>query len=273
MRICTAINSCFRSLLFVAGISLLSSGVAAETVTLGGVGSLTPVVKLLGAEYAKKNAGVEINVIEPPMGSSGGLRALAAGKIDVALSARVPKADESGQAKAWLQTPMVIATGSGKSKGLSRAEIAEIYGGRKTTWDDGKPIRLVLRGELETETKVLRSLSPEVDAAVAAALKRSDLPVAENDIEALNNLVKIPGSVGTTNLGLIKASGVKLNVLPIDGVLPSAKTCEDGSYRQVRQFYLVTGASPSRATAAFVAWLNSPAALGIVRKLDYLPFN
>lgn len=273
MRIRAAINSGFRSLLLVAGISLLSSGVAAETVTLGGVGSLTPVVKLLGAEYAKKNAGVEINVIDPPMGSSGGLRALAAGKIDFALSGRMPKADETGQGKAWLQTPLVFATNGGKSKGLMRADIADIYGGRQTVWDDKKPIRLVMRGEQETETKVLRSLSPEVDAAVAAALKRSDLPIAENDIEALNTLAKIHGSFGTTNLGLIKASGAKVSVLSLDGMQPSAKALEDGSYRLVRQFYLVKGANPSPAAAAFVAWLTSPAAMTMARKLDYLPLN
>ena len=243
----------------------------AETITLGGVGSMTPIVKLLGSEYAKKNSGIEVYVIDPPMGSSGGLRALAAGKIDIALSARTSKADEAGQAKPWLQTPLVLATSS-KSKGLTRAQVAEIYGGRKTTWDDNKPIRLILRGEQETETKVLRSLSPEVDAAVADALKRTGLPIAENDLDAVEALTRISGSLGTTNLGLVKVSGARLTVLALDGVQPSIKTVEDGSYRLIRQFYLVT-TNPSPSAAAFVAWLNSPAALSLARQQEYLPLK
>jgi phosphate transport system substrate-binding protein len=251
-------------------MSLLASiSATAETITLGGVGSLTPIVKLLGAQYVKKNPGIEVSVVEPPMGSSGGIRALAAAKIDVALSARSPKADEVGQAKPWLQTPLVLATSS-KHKSLTRAQVAQIYGGRKTTWDDNKPIRLILRGDNETETKVLRSLSPEVDAAVSDALKRPSLPIAENDLDALESLIMISGSLGTTNLGLVKASGARLTLLAIDGVQPSIKTVEDGSYRLIRQFYLVTSTTLSPSAAAFVAWLNSPTALALARQKDYL---
>ncbi len=244
---------------------------AAETITLGGVGSLTPIVKLLATEYAKKNPGIEVVVIDPPMGSSGGLRALAAGKIDVALSARSPKPDEAGQAKPWLQTPLVLAT-SGKQQALTRAQVAEIYGGRKTAWDDRKPIRLVLRGEQETETKLLRSLSPEVDAAMGDALKRPGLPIAENDLDAIDAIAKISGALGTTNLGLLKASGSRLTVMSLDGIQPSIKTAEEGSYHLMRQFYLVT-TSPSPSAAAFASWLQSPAALALARQQDYLPLK
>lgn len=267
------VTSRFRVASMLLMLSLAPAGAVAETITLGGVGSLTPVVKLLGIEYAKKNAGIEINVIHPPMGSSGGIRALAAGKVDVALSGRNTKPDEAGKSKPWLQTPMVLATMGGKSNGLSRSQVADIYGGRKTAWDDNKPIRLVLRGEQETETAVLRSMSPEVNAAVADALKRPGLPIAENDIDAVELLAKISGSLGSTTLGLVTASGTKLTALAIDGVMPSVKTAEDGSYTLVRQFYVVTSPTPSPATAAFVAWLGSPAALALARKHNYLPLK
>jgi phosphate transport system substrate-binding protein len=251
--------------------AVLSAPTFAEPITVGGVGSLTPVIKLLGIEYARKNPGFELSVIEPPMGSKGGIRALAAGKVDIALSGRSTNPDETGVAKAWLHTPLVLATTGGKSKGLTRVQIADIYAGRKTGWDDNKPIRLVLRGDQETETKVLRGMSPAIDAAVTEALKRPGLPTAENDIEALELLGKISGSLGTTNLGLIMASAARVTALPIDEAMPSAKNLDDGSYPWRRQFYLITPANPSPALAAFVAWLSSTPALALVRKLDYLP--
>lgn len=168
---------------------------------------------------------------------------------------------------------MVLATFGGKTKGMTRTQIADVYAGRKTTWDDGKPIRLVLRGDQETETKVLRSISPEVDAAVTLALKRPGLPIAENDLDAIDTLTKIQGSLGSTNLGLLNASQSKLMIIPIDGVMPSAKSAEDGSYRYVRQFHLITAATPRPAVTAFLNWLNAPAALALARQLDYLPLK
>ena len=253
--------------------AILSAPTFAETFTVGGVGSLTPIIKLLGAEYAKKHPGFDFRVIEPPMGSKGGIRALAAGKIDIAVSGRSVNPDETGVAKAWLQTPLVLATAGGKSKGLTLAQIADIYAGRKTGWDDNTSIRLVLRGDQETETKVLRGMSPAIDAAVTEALKRPGLPTAENDIEALELLGKMPGSLGTTNLGLIKASAARVTALPIEGVVPSGKRMEDGSYPWRRQFYLITPTSPSPALAAFATWLNSPPAFALARKFDYLPMQ
>jgi phosphate transport system substrate-binding protein len=256
---------------FAAMTTVLSAPLFAETIVVGGVGSLTGLAKLLGAEYAKKNPGFEISVIEPPIGTKGAIRALAAGKIDLALSGRPLNADEAGLGKPWLQTPLVLATLGGKSQGLSRRQIADIYAGRQGQWDDNKPIRLVLRGDQETETKVLRALSPEVDAAVTEALKRPGLPIAENDLDALEILARIPGSLGTTALGLLKVSGSRLTALPIDGVAPSAKALEDGRYPWRRQFFLITSTTTRPSVAAFVAWLNSAPAQTIAARLDYVP--
>lgn len=252
-------------------IAVLSAPTFAEPVRIGGVGSVSPVIKLLGAEYAKKNKGFEFDLVEPPIGTKGGIRALAAGKLDIVLSGRAINPDETGVSKAWLNTPLVLATNGGKSKGLTREQIAELYAGRNTQWDDGKPIRLVLRGDQETETKALRSMSPAVDAAVSVALKNSSLPMAENDLDAIDSLARIPGSVGTSTLGLLKASGSRLTVLPIDGVVPDAKAAAEGKYAYRRDYFLITGSAPRPDVATFVAWLGSPAALAIVRKLDYLP--
>ncbi len=251
---------------------LLTPSVAkAQTITVGGVGSMTPLIKALGAEFVKKQSGVEISVSEPPLGSSGGMRALAVGKIEIVLLGRLPNPEEGGEPYAWVRTPLILATSGGASKGLSRGEIADIYSARKTTWDDGKPIRLVLRGVKESETIDLRSISVDINAAVGAALTRTGLPIAENDLEALTMLGKIPGSLGTTTLGLITASEAKLSALPIDGVMPSLKAFEDGSYTLGRQYYVVTGKTTSAKAAQFVSFLKSPAALALARKLGYLP--
>lgn len=252
-------------------LSLLISGAAlAETITVGGVGSLSPLLGILGEAFSRQTPGVRVVVIHPPLGSSGGMRALAAGKVDIALTGRVLKPEEAGIAKPWLQTPLVVATSGGKTKGLSRAQLADIYAGRKTAWDDGRPVRLVLRGAHESETQSLRSMTPEIDAAVGEALKRPDLPVAENDIEAIKMIAQIYGSFGTTTLGLINTESIRLDVVPIDGIKPSTKALIDGSYPWRRIYHLVSRPTQTPATTAFLSYLNSPAALALARKFEYV---
>jgi phosphate transport system substrate-binding protein len=263
-----------RILGFLACISaVLPAPTFAETITVGGVGSLSPLVRKLADDYGKKNPGVDIVVVHPPLGTRGGMRALASGKIDILLSGRELKPDEAAQSTPWVQTPLVLATNRGKTSGFSRAQLADVYAWRKNTWDDNNPIRLVLRGDQETETRDLRAMSPEIDAAVGTALKRGDLPIAENDLDALDSLTRIPGSFGTTSLGLLTASDSKLVVVPIDGVKPSIKVVEDGSYRWLRHYHLGVAKAPRPAATAFYSWLKSPPAIDAARKLDYLPIK
>jgi phosphate transport system substrate-binding protein len=251
--------------------AVLSAPTFAETVTVGGVGSLTPLVQKLVDDYSKKTPGVEIVVMNPPIGTKGGIRALAAGKVDILLSGRELKPEEAAQSVPWVKTALVLATNGGKQKGFTRTQLANVYAGRQKNWDNSQPIRLVLRGEQETETRDLRLMSPELDAVVATALKRSDLPIAENDLDALEALTKIPGSFGTTSQGLLTASGSKLTVVPIDGLKPTLKAVDEGSYPWHRHYVLGTTKTPSPAAAAFFAWLNSAPALAAARKLDYVP--
>jgi phosphate transport system substrate-binding protein len=244
---------------------------AGEAVVLGGVGSLTPAIRQLAEAFHRQNPDIAVSVVEPPLGSFGSMRALAAGRIDIAVLGRPTRPEEGAAAFPWLETPLVLATNGGRFDELGRREIADVYAGRRVAWPDGRPLRLVLRGAHESELTTLRTMSPEIDAAVGIALRRVGLPIAENDLDALDLLTRMPGSFGTTSLGLISASGRPLTVLPIDGVRPSLAAMADGTYPWRRTYFLVTGAQPSPATRAFRAYLTSPAAAAILRRVDYAP--
>ena len=264
----------FKVMLFLLASLMIGPASAAETLRVGGVGSMTPLMRLLIADYSKRNPTADVQLINPPLGSSGGMRALSAGKLDLVLLGREKKPEEIGIAQPWLKTPLVLATGGGKTSGLSRNDLADIYAGRRTTWDDKRPIRLVLRGLHESETTVLRSISPAVDTAMADAIKRNAGPVAENDLEALGMLASIPGSFGSTTLGLIKSSGTEARMLEcvaIDGMKPDAAKLEKQSYPWYRSYSLVTAVQPSITAQAFVTYLQSPAALAIAREHAFLP--
>lgn len=254
-------------------LALSATTLRAEAVQVGGVGSLTPLLKQLAVEYKKSHPKVDVHVIDPPIGSTGGLRALAAGKIDVALSGRPLQEKESGDLRPWVHTALVLATSDAPEKGLDSAQLTRIYNGEVKTWSGGQPLRLILRGAFESETLMLRQLSPEMDAAVSAALKRRDAPVADNDLSALDLIGKISGSLGSTSLGLVLSTQSTVRLIPLNGKVPSVDTLATGGYPWTRPYYLVSRADTSPAVRDFVAYLMSESAFKLARKLGYLPFK
>ncbi len=260
------------ALICLSQVFFTYAAIARETLTIGGVGSLAPLVKLLIADYVSKHPDADVRLLHPPLGSTGGLRALAVGHLDVVLLGRELRAGESGELHPWVKTPLVLVSAGGKTQGLSRKELAEIFAGSRSVWDDGKPIRLVLRGAHESETRMLRSMSPDISVAVEEALRRNAGPVAENDLEAVSMMASIPGSLGSTSLGLITLEGLegkKLQCVAIDGQTPEGGKL--ANYPWFREYYLVTMTKPTQATRAFLDYLQSPVALAMARKYAYLP--
>lgn len=254
-------------------LSLLMHASRAETITLAGVGSLAPLVRQLGDAFEKAHPGHSVVVWHPPLGSAGGIRALSDNKIDIALLGRPLKAGETGQSIAWLMTPLVLATQGGQlAKGLDGKVLADIFARRRTAWDNGKPIRLVMRGVRDNETQLLGSLSSELAESLESVSKRSDFPLAENDLTALESLERIAGSFGTTTLGLLKVQRSHLHVFSLNGERPSLQSVQKGRYPLARQYFLVSHPEPRPLVAAFLRYVQSPAALKLAAHYEYGPF-
>lgn len=248
---------------------------AAETIRVGGTGSAMPLLQKLGDLYRKNHPEVQIVLTMPPLGSSGGMRALAAGRLDLAVSASPPKPEDGhrfAQPIAWLTTPFILA-GRDVPPGMSvsRRQLADIYAGKVTQWPGGQPIRLVLRPASDSDSISLRRLSPEMDAAIAQALQRNVLPMAENDLDNLQLVARTPGSLGAVSLGLLLVSESPIRSIALDGVLPSAKAVLDGSYPMAKTLTLLTAKNPGSSVASFVDFLRSPATARLVLRWGYMP--
>lgn len=236
---------------------------------IGGVGSVAPILKRLAATYEQQHPGFRVQVVEPPLGSSGSVRALAAGKLEVAVTGRVLSPQELGSATPWVRTPLVLATSYLKATGLSLKQVADAYAGRMTNWPDGQPLRLVLRSAFESETLQLKALSPEVAQAVDSALQRRDLPVPDNDLTALELIARVHGSLGSSSLGLMLSTQAKVRALPIEGREPTLANLLSGTYPWSRTYHLVRPAQASDAVVRWMDFLRSDAALRSLQSLGY----
>lgn len=262
-----------RALLTCVSLLFSLSIPADEVVRVGGTGSGGALIEKLADLYRTRHPGARIQVLTPALGSSGGLRALAAGHIDLAVSGRAPKPDEGSFASfEYARTPLVFASRENRQpQGFTLRELLDIYAGRRTNWGDGSPIRLILRAPFESDTVLLQSLSPEMRSAIDSAQRRMTGLVGENDLDTIKLLAELPGAFGPTTLGLVRTSGISLAIIPVDGQTPGLKAVEQGSYPLTKRLFLVTRVPAAAATKDFIDFLRSSAARDYLRQNEYLP--
>ena len=251
---------------------LSGAAFANDVVRLGGVGSVTPLLEFLAQDFHAAHPALSAQISPVPLGTAGSLRALAAGKLDIAITGRMAKEGDPGVAKAWIRTPLVLASKDGAHRpDISLKALSEIYAGRLGQWDDKKPISLILRGANESETTALKALSDEVAKAVELALQRPGMTLAENDLDALMLLEKTPGSLGTTSLGLLQSKKSSLKVFSVEGNSPTVKNLVNSRYPWFRRYWLVTPAEPGPTGKQFLGYLQTDRARKIIEKYGYLP--
>lgn len=260
--------------LFVGVLALGGAPATADTVRINGTGAALGGLEAVAEAYAKAHPGSRVNILRPALGGAGSVKALQAGALDLAISARPLKETERAQglvAQEYAKAPMVIAVAKDNRRiaGLTLAELADIYAGRTATWHDGSSLRLILRQPSDADTLLLRAISPEMDAAVALALARKGMVTAMTDQESAELLEKTPGAIGTSSLALIIAEKRALRPLPLNGIEPSLQAFADGRYPYAKALYLVMAAHPSDEARRFAAFLRSAAGRAILRRNGY----
>ncbi len=253
-------NAIVKTLGPVALLACANVAVCAETISISGTGAGLGTMQLLAQEYSKQHPGVTITVL-PNMGSTGGIKAALAGALDIGISSRPLKPEErerGGTAIAYAKTPFVIATAAEQRvMGLTLKELAAFYSGAMQTWPDGQRLRLILRPANDSDTDVLKALSPEMNLAVTTALATPGLATATTDQDSADTLEKIPGALGSSTLALILSEKRALKALALEGVAPSIQSLKDGRYPYHKTLYIVTKSNPSNAAQSFIAFVRS----------------
>lgn len=249
------------------GADLVEASV--ERIRIGGSGGPLGGMALLAEAFSQVRPQTRF-VVVPSLGSGGGIKALRAGVIDLAVISRPLKATERDPlltATEYARTPFVFAVGqSTQATTLTIAELVSIYQGERRTWPDGRPLRLVLRPETESDTDILKSLSPEMNQAVKTALARPGMIMALADKASADSLETIPGAFGAITLAQLVSERRALRPLALDGVTPSLTALAQGSYPHHKTFLVVTHANAHPAAREFSLFIRSAAAREILEQ-------
>jgi len=243
-------------------LSAISSAAAADEIKIGGTGAALGTMRLLADEFSASNPETRV-VILSSLGSKGGIRAVTAGAIDLAVTSAPLNEDERRlgvTAIEYGRTPLVFAVSTNSAMtSISRAELAGIYAGKMVKWPDGSLVRVILRPAGDNDTRMVKELSAEIRQGHEAAEHRPGVNIAGTDQETAERLEQIPGAIGPTSLSLVLSEKRALRALKLDGKDPTPGNAGSGVYPYSKRLFLVSGAGRSAATARFVAFVQSPA--------------
>ena len=264
MTLHTSIRRIFSGAAALAAFCCLTGpagGALCETIRINGSGAPLEMLKPLADAYMKNNPNIRIE-INKPLGSSGAVKALLAGALDLALSSKQLKPEETAKgarAVEYGRTPLMIVTGKGGGKGsVTTRELEDIFSGRTKKWPSGEIIRPVLRPEGDIDTTILRKLSTGMDRALTVAHGQKGALVAVTDPESNEVLAKTPGSVGAAALCGFEQQKLPLTVLSLNGVAPTTRNLANGSYPLAKEIRFITTERISPPTRRFLDYALSP---------------
>lgn len=194
-----------------------------EKLIITGTGSSIGTMQRMGEIFQKKYPNVTVNIL-PSIGSTGAIKAVKAGQIDIALSYRPLKPDERSMEiieEPYGRTAFIFGVQeSNPTNGLMLAEIEDIYARKRKTWSDGTPIRLVLRPISDGFTAYLESINLRLKSASEKAHSIPGVFIGMTDQEAADQIEKTPGSFGATSASLVASEKRKIKALSVDGTAP-----------------------------------------------------
>uniref|UniRef100_C6E0B9 Extracellular solute-binding protein, family 1 n=1 Tax=Geobacter sp. (strain M21) TaxID=443144 RepID=C6E0B9_GEOSM len=247
---------------------------AQEIVRISGTGAGCALMVPLIDAFEKENKGIKVHM-EKSLGSTASIKATAKNALDLAISGRPLKPAESAEGLVQLnygKTPFVLVSNARtRESNLSLKQVVGMYSGKIPKWPNGGFVRVVLRPDEDTDTKIIRAISPDMDMAVTAAQARKDMLLGITDNEAYEAVSKVPGTLAFMGLTLPLSQPGSVKVLRLDGALGSVATLAGGKYPYVKPLYLMTRKESSAATEKFVKFLYSKKGKSMAVRHGLLP--
>jgi phosphate transport system substrate-binding protein len=275
-----------RMLLIIGALAAASTGHAVAVtppspalsgeLAIGGTGSALGTMRKLATVFETKQPGVRITIL-PSLGSGGGIQALLSGKLALSISSRPLTEPERAKplvSKEFATTAFVFAVSNNTPvTDLTLDELAALYSGKTSTWSDGSLVRPVLRPPSDIDTQIVREMSPSLNSAIQAAHLRPGKNIAITDGDSADEIEAIGGAIGTSSLALILSESRHLRVLSVAGVAPTATNVHRGTYPYKKSLYVMTSTSPSDATTAFIAFIDSAEGASILQATGNIPIG
>ncbi len=240
--------------------------------TVGGTGSGMGVLRVLGESYSAQHPDVIIKVL-PSLGTGGGIRALKAGVLDLAIASRQLEEPEKIATEAYFlgKSPFIFAVHPKTPiENVSLAQIVHMYDGTISTWPDGSRVRRILRPACDSDWQLMHTLSPEMAKALEVAQRSDGLHLAVTDIDAIKYIERVRGAFGSTTLTMVLSGEHKVKVLSYNGIHPATAVRDRAGYPLMKSYYLLTRGDVSLPVADFLDYIFSAQGRHILSRIGIM---
>lgn len=243
-----------------------------KVVRISGSGTASPIVERLAEEYAGWNPGVSFD-FGVGTNTGGGIRGVHEGTLDLAVANRPLTEEEASSGVGYhpfARDAMVFAVHLPNTAfSLSSDQVRALYAGEATDWSDvgGDPQPVILLGRDPDESATKLLLVPFMKGLEVSP----SVIILDRSTEMLDALQTTSGAIGFTSLGLLRLEGIE-SVAPVelDGVEPSPRSLDDGSYPWMMTFALVSPpGGASGAAEDFLSFVTSADARPILERYGY----
>lgn len=236
-------------------------------VTLGGSTSVEKVIGALSESFMQEYP--DVDVTYDPTGSGAGITGASEGTLDIGLSSRALKEDETGLTATTfaLDGIAIIVHPDNPVADLSVEQIQGLANGTVTNWTEAggtdAPVALIGR---EAGSGTRDGFESIVDVKDACKYT-SELTSTGAVIAAV---ASNPNAIGYASLSAVDET---VKAVTVDGVAASEQTVQDGTYKIQRPFVMVTkdGAALSEAAQAFLDYATDAAAGSLVADAGAVP--
>ena len=246
-----------------------AAGTLSGNVATGGSTSMKNVIAALTEGFAEVEPGVTVSY--DPTGSGAGITGATDKTLDIGLSSRALKADETGVTGTTvaLDGIAIIVNKSSKVEDLTVDQLKQMFTGEITNWsevggDDGE---IVLVGrEAGSGTRDGFESIVDVKDSCKYAQELTATGAVISAVEAN------PLAIGYASLSAV---GDTVKAVTVGGVECSEETVKDGSYEVQRPFVFVTNDSVtlSAQAQAFFDFATSADAADLIRTAGAVPVN
>lgn len=252
-------------------------------IQVGGSTTVLPVVTVAAERFQRLNPGIRITVSAG--GSGVGIHGAGSGRLDIGLASRGLTPEETQRyAGAGLQVHVVgrdavacvISSEIHQAgvKALSRDQIAAIYQGRITNWNQvGGPDRRIVVIDKEPHRGTRHVFMEFVFGDPKARAPGARLVTGSNNEEQAK-IAQSDAAIGMLSLAWINEDvagvGIRMNGRVIG---PTLENVRNGSYPIARDLILVTAGAPAGPVKAFIDYLLGPEGQRIVAEAGYIPVH
>jgi phosphate transport system substrate-binding protein len=239
--------------------SLPASG--AETIVLDGSTGMLPLARALAKAYQQKSRDPELE-LGKGLGTGARLRALAEGKIQIALASHgiEPAEVQKGNLKVIqiAKGAIVFAVNGAAMSNLTEEQVCGVYSGKITDWQalgaSQAPIVVMTRPPTEVDSEVIR----EKIGCFKNLKVSEDAQVMARGGDMAKGLSATANAIGMTSMTVVEQSKGRVKALTLNGVAPSAENVKSGRYFLTRDFYFVVKGEPTPSLRKFLDFVLSP---------------